>query len=75
MNVYRYGNMIIFINYIPTLNRNNNDLDKFNHDNTSFKLDGGHLELYCLQCHKSTDNLIRNYKIYKFEDISCESCH
>ena len=49
--------------------------DKFNHDNARFKLDGKHEGLLCLACHKPTDGLIRNYIVYKFEDISCKSCH
>jgi nitrate/TMAO reductase-like tetraheme cytochrome c subunit len=49
--------------------------DKFNHNNARFKLDGKHEDLQCIACHKPTDNLIRNYVVYKFEDISCASCH
>ncbi len=49
--------------------------EKFNHDNARFKLDGKHEGLQCIACHKPTDNLIRNYVVYKFEDISCASCH
>ncbi len=49
--------------------------DKFNHDDARFKLDGKHKGLQCVACHKRTDDLIRNYTVYKFEDISCKSCH
>ncbi|WP_340111140.1 cytochrome c3 family protein [Maribellus mangrovi] len=49
--------------------------DKFNHDDARFKLDGKHEGLQCVVCHKSSDDLIRNYVVYKFEDISCKSCH
>lgn len=49
--------------------------DKFSHDNARFKLDGKHAGLECIQCHKPTDSLIRNYIVYKFDDISCASCH
>ncbi|HPF50538.1 MAG TPA: cytochrome c3 family protein [Draconibacterium sp.] len=54
---------------------NNWSPDKFNHDNARFKLDGKHQGLQCIACHKTTDHLIRNYVVYKFEDISCASCH
>lgn len=55
-----------FNNWVP---------EKFNHENARFKLDGKHEGLQCVQCHKSTDDLIRNYIVYKFEDITCASCH
>ena len=51
------------------------DAEKFNHNNARFKLDGKHSGLDCIECHKPTDNLIENYIVYKFEDISCASCH
>lgn len=54
---------------------NNWSPDKFNHDDARFKLDGKHEGLKCIACHKPTDGLIRNYIVYKFEDISCKSCH
>ncbi len=49
--------------------------EKFNHDDARFKIDGKHEGLQCVACHKPTDNLIRNYVVYKFEDITCASCH
>jgi nitrate/TMAO reductase-like tetraheme cytochrome c subunit len=49
--------------------------EKFNHNNTRFKLDGEHVGLNCSSCHKRTEYLIPNYTIYKIEDISCASCH
>ena len=49
--------------------------EKFNHENARFKIDGKHEGLKCIACHKPTDNLIRNYIVYKFEDITCASCH
>lgn len=54
---------------------NNWKATKFNHSNARFKLDGEHVGLDCVQCHKPTDGLIQNYIVYKFNDISCESCH
>ncbi|MBT3383081.1 MAG: cytochrome C [Prolixibacteraceae bacterium] len=49
--------------------------DKFDHNNARFKLDGKHEGLDCVKCHKPNDNLLKTYIIYKFEDISCASCH
>jgi len=49
--------------------------EKFDHNNTRFKLDGEHLGLECNECHKRTEYLLPNYTIYKIEDISCASCH
>ncbi len=49
--------------------------DRFNHNNTRFQLDGKHEGLECKLCHKPTSGLSRNYIVYKFEDISCKSCH
>ncbi len=49
--------------------------NKFDHDNTRFKLDGKHKEVACAQCHKPvvTDQI--KYVQYKFKDISCKACH
>lgn len=49
--------------------------EKFNHNNARFKLDGKHINVECAKCHKSKDGLEKNYFVYKFEDISCASCH
>jgi nitrate/TMAO reductase-like tetraheme cytochrome c subunit len=49
--------------------------EKFDHNSARFKLDGEHANLDCVSCHKSTDGLIQDYIIYKFNDISCASCH
>jgi len=49
--------------------------EKFDHNNTRFKLDGEHLGLACSECHKKTEYLLPNYTIYKIEDITCASCH
>lgn len=49
--------------------------EKFNHNNARFKLDGKHEGLECKLCHKPTTGLQQNYIVYKFEDISCKSCH
>ena len=49
--------------------------EKFDHNKTRFIIDGEHAGVACIKCHKPTDGLIQNYIIYKFEDISCASCH
>jgi len=49
--------------------------ERFNHNSARFKLDGKHEGLECRLCHKSTTGLPKNYIVYKFEDISCKSCH
>ncbi len=54
---------------------NNWKPEKFNHNNARFKIDGEHIGLDCVNCHKPTDDLIQNYIVYKFEDITCASCH
>ncbi len=48
--------------------------EKFNHNNTSFPLDGRHAEIKCSECH--TSSIVNgktkiNYKIGKFECIDC----
>lgn len=47
----------------------------FYHYKTRFVLDGAHKNLKCESCHKSV--LINDdyYIKYRFEDISCKSCH
>jgi len=54
---------------------NNWKPEKFDHANARFKLDGKHEGLDCVKCHKPNDKLLKPYIIYKFEDISCASCH
>jgi len=51
--------------------------NNFDHSTTDFPLDGKHLELECVACHKpsieaNVDNII-NYKIKKHECIDCHS--
>ncbi len=48
---------------------------KFEHNKTKFKLDGGHKNVACTECHKS--KIINGKKVieFKFEEFSCETCH
>jgi hypothetical protein len=48
---------------------------KFNHNNTRFKLDGGHKDVACSKCHKSVTEGSNKYINYKFKDILCATCH
>lgn len=50
-------------------------ISDFNHEQTRFKLDGSHKNVLCEKCHKS--EIINGFKVvkYKFEEISCKSCH
>lgn len=59
-----------------TCHTNNNwKPEKFDHNTARFKLDGKHEGLACARCHKPGDDKTKKYIIYKFEDISCKSCH
>ncbi|NLO04077.1 MAG: cytochrome C [Bacteroidales bacterium] len=49
--------------------------EKFSHDESRFKLDGQHKNLACSECHKLNYYFERPYVVFKFDDISCESCH
>lgn len=55
----------------------NNDwqVEKFNHDNTKFKLDGKHANVSCAKCHKEQQEGQFFYTLYKIEDYRCEACH
>ena len=54
---------------------NNWKAEKFNHDNTRFKLDGKHQNVACGKCHKPGVDSTRKYIVYKLKDITCASCH
>ncbi len=54
---------------------NNWKPEKFNHNQSRFKLDGEHAGLDCKKCHKPSINTEVKYINYKFKDISCASCH
>lgn len=48
---------------------------KFNHNDTRFKLDGGHKDVACNKCHKPT--MVGGIACinYKFKEILCATCH
>jgi len=49
--------------------------DKFDHNSTRFKLDGGHKNVACVKCHKVVKEGSNQFTNYKFKDILCVTCH
>jgi hypothetical protein len=47
----------------------------FDHDKTSFRLDGRHRNVPCQKCHKPVTAGNRTFVLYKIKDTRCESCH
>jgi len=47
---------------------------KFNHNNTTFKLEGSHANVLCARCHKPAD-VNQNKNIQYKISAKCESCH
>ncbi len=47
----------------------------FNHDNAAFKLDGKHVNVPCIKCHKPVKEGSVYYTKYKLNLFTCESCH
>jgi len=54
---------------------NNWKVDKFDHDQTNFRLDGAHEQLACKACHKPVISQQFDYIIYKIDTYRCEDCH
>jgi hypothetical protein len=48
---------------------------RFNHNNAAFKLDGKHVEVPCIKCHKPQQEGSNIYVKYKLKEYKCESCH
>jgi len=48
---------------------------KFDHNTSRFKLDGAHLKLGCVECHKKITIEKVIFIKYKFKDIECTVCH
>jgi len=48
---------------------------KFDHNLTDFKLDGKHINVPCLKCHKPQQEGSSFYVKYKLKVFTCESCH
>lgn len=47
----------------------------FDHNKTSFKLDGKHQNVACAKCHKTVTEQNITYVLYKIKDTKCTSCH
>jgi len=48
---------------------------KFDHNKTEFKLDGKHINVPCVKCHKPQQEGSFFYVKYKLKVFTCESCH
>jgi hypothetical protein len=48
---------------------------KFDHNNTAFRLDGKHINVPCMKCHKPQQEGSVIYVKYKIKEFKCESCH
>jgi len=48
---------------------------KFDHNSTEFKLDGKHVNVPCIKCHKREQEGTILYTKYKIKEFKCESCH
>jgi hypothetical protein len=48
---------------------------RFNHDNTAFRLDGKHINVACVKCHKQVTEGGTRFILYKIKEYKCESCH
>jgi hypothetical protein len=47
----------------------------FDHSKTEFPLDGKHINVECIKCHKPQKNGTNFYVRYKLKIFTCESCH
>ncbi len=50
-------------------------VDNFDHSKTRFIIDGAHKKVECYECHKIKEKEGKKIIQYKFDDISCKSCH
>jgi hypothetical protein len=48
---------------------------KFDHNSAAFKLDGKHISVPCVKCHKPQQEGSTFYIKYKLKEFKCESCH
>jgi len=56
-------------------NNDNWNASKFDHNNTNFPLDGKHIDVACLECHKEKQAAQTTYIQYKLNQYKCENCH
>lgn len=50
-------------------------IETFDHNKTSFNLEGGHIGVACIECHKPVTDKKGSYIQYKFKEVKCSSCH
>jgi hypothetical protein len=50
-------------------------IDSFDHNKTQFPLDGAHINVDCMECHKETRVNNESYILYKIENFRCIDCH
>jgi len=48
---------------------------KFDHSKTLFPLDGKHINVACIKCHKLKVENNVSFVLYKIKDFKCENCH
>jgi hypothetical protein len=51
------------------------NVSKFDHNKAAFKLDGKHINVPCIKCHKPQQEGSSIIVTYKIKDYKCESCH
>ncbi len=51
------------------------DASHFNHDSTAFPLEGKHVEVACVECHKETTVEEEAFLQYKMASFECVDCH
>lgn len=49
--------------------------DKFNHSATKFSIEGAHIKVPCIACHKKAEINNISFINYKLEEFKCASCH
>lgn len=47
----------------------------YDHNTSRFKIDGKHVGVKCIECHKPVMNTKGKYIEYKFDSIECKRCH
>jgi hypothetical protein len=48
---------------------------KFDHNKTKYPLDGKHINVACIKCHKEVTDKEVTYIFYKIKEFKCENCH
>ena len=48
---------------------------RFDHSKTRFPLDGKHVNVACIKCHKEIKQNEKIFVLYKIKEFKCEDCH